>query len=52
MNHKAIITHVMNCNICKNMVQQIFSRRAGLITTEAKRKASRLNGLKGGRPKK
>ena len=44
--------HIMNCEECRKMMRKVFASHAGSVNSDAKREASRLNGLKGGRPKK
>jgi hypothetical protein len=45
------VAHVMQCKLCLEAIQVMQARKAGSKKSEAKSRASRLNGLKGGRPK-
>lgn len=47
-----VAIHVMNCKECQKVILQFFAQRAGSTVTPKKIEASKLNGLKGGRPKK
>ena len=45
------VAHVMQCKLCMATIQMFMSQRAGSSITKRKSESSRLNGLKGGRPK-
>lgn len=47
-----VAAHVMTCNECMKIVMKYATQKAGSTITNKKQKASRLNGLKGGRPRK
>lgn len=44
--------HLLNCKTCQALAQTFFAQKAGSTITEKKKKSSKLNGMKGGRPKK
>ncbi len=44
--------HLLNCKTCQALAQYYFTQRAGSTISKAKSEAARLNGKKGGRPKK
>lgn len=48
----SVTSHVIGCASCQQVIQQFFSQRAGSSITEKKSKSAKLNGLKGGRPRK
>lgn len=54
--HKYALMHVIKCDDCLKVMTELvkteMARHAGQGTSKAKAKSSRLNGRKGGRPRK
>lgn len=51
-----VISHVFHCEKCFKSIRDYVltdaTRKAGSVISEAKAEAARLNGMKGGRPRK
>lgn len=52
MSCTEVIAHVMACNNCQKILNQYAAQKAGSSITKAKSEAARINGAKGGRPRK
>jgi hypothetical protein len=56
LTHIDVQNHVVDCSYCQHELEKLFTMlavtRAGSVKSEAKAKSSRLNGAKGGRPRK
>jgi hypothetical protein len=46
-----VLPHVAECKECMQLVNKLTAQRAGLVKSEKKSEASRLNGKLGGRPR-
>jgi len=49
---QTVIAHILNCETCMDYLIKYRAQVGGSSITKKKSNASRLNGLKGGRPKK